>query len=104
MRGLIFAGAAGLLAASCATPDVVGVEQPGDQRMSCAELEAAIDEAREFEDEARDARGVTGTNAAAAVLFWPGLLATYVNTEDAIDAAQDRQEHLMDIYRSRSCE
>jgi hypothetical protein len=92
------------LVTACATPAVVTVQQPGDRSLSCSELVEQIRAAERFEEDARDERGVTGENVAAAVLFWPGLLATYANTEDAIDAARDRREHLMDIYDDKQCE
>ena len=95
--------AAGLLA-GCASPKVVKETQLGDESLSCGELKAQIAEAASFEQKARDERGVTGTNVAAAVLFWPALIATYSNTEDAIKAAERRQEHLKGIYRSKGCQ
>jgi len=88
---------------ACATPTVVESRQVGDRNMSCAELESAIAETNRFEQEARDERGVTGTNVAAVVLFWPALVGTYMNTEDAIDAAEDRRRHLMDIAEEKNC-
>ncbi len=95
------AAAAGLSA--CATPTVVDTEQPTDRRLSCTELIEQIEEAAEFEEEAREERGVTGTNVAAAVFFWPGLVGTYMNTEEAIEAAQDRREHPQEIYDEKGC-
>jgi hypothetical protein len=89
--------------ASCASPDVVQVEQVGDEAMSCLQLQAAITDAGRFEQEARHERGVTGTNVAAAVLFWPALVGTYMNTDEAIDAARDRQRRLTGIHRQKGC-
>ena len=89
--------------AGCATPEVVAVKQPGDDRMTCAELEDAMEDAEEFRRQASDDRGVTGKNAAAAVFFWPALFATYANTEEAIEAADRRYDHLMDIYDDKDC-
>ena len=60
----------------------------------CNQLIAATEEAKRFEEDGREERTVTGTNVAAALFWWPGLVATYINTDDAIDAAKDRQEHL----------
>lgn len=88
----------------CASPTVVQERQAGDQALSCDQLIQGIDEARDFERKARGERGATGTNVAAAVLFWPGLLATYANTGDAISAAQERQRHLTKIYDGKSCD
>jgi hypothetical protein len=94
--------AAGLVVA-CATPDVVQVQQPRDRELSCAGLLTAIEDADRFESEARHDRGVTGTNVAAAVFFWPALAGTFMNTDEAIDAARRRREHLNRLYTERSC-
>jgi len=86
------------LLVSCASPDVVQTIQISDKDLSCNQLIAATEEAKKFEKEGREGRTVTGTNVAAALFWWPGLVATYINTDDAIDAAIDRQEHLAKIY------
>lgn len=59
--------------------------------------------AQKYEKDARSERGVTGTNAAAALFFLPGLLATYMNTEDAIKAARDRQDLVARLSVSKGC-
>lgn len=94
---------AALLLAACATPEVVDVRQTGDRDMSCEQIRAAYDDARDFERRARKERGATGTNVAAAIFFWPALLGTYKNTEDAIEAARDRQKHLERLADSKKC-
>lgn len=86
----------------CASPTVVTERQAGDENLSCDQLILAMREAQQFEEDARDERGVTGTNVAAAVFFWPGLLGTYANSADAIDAARDRQEYLNDLYTQKN--
>ena len=93
----------GLLVTACATPTVVETRQASDRNLNCEQLLAAIEETNDFEEEARDDRGVTGTNVAAAVFFWPALIGTYMNTEDAIEAAQDRREYLTELYEQRDC-
>ena len=87
----------------CASPTVVESKQSNDREMSCAALKTAYTEARDFETKARKERGVTGTNVAAALLFLPGLLGTYVNTEEAINAAKERQMHLEKIAAEKKC-
>lgn len=94
-------GAATLTA--CATPTVVDVRQAEDPYLSCAQLAAELDLAYDYESEARDERGITGENIAAVAFFWPGLIVTAVNTEEAIEAAQDRRDHLMAIYEDKGC-
>lgn len=92
-----------LALSGCATPTVVDTKQTADRSLTCAQLLAQIEEAEEFEKKARDDRGMTGTNVAAAVLFWPALIATYSNTEDAIEAAEERQDHLEKLYAQGGC-
>ena len=87
----------------CANPHVVDTRQLGDKKLSCGEIEDQIDEADRFEQQARSERKITGRNVAAAVLFWPALLGTYVNTEDAIDAAKERKHYLRNLYEKNSC-
>ena len=89
--------------AGCATPTVVDVRQPGDDKLSCDQIKDQFAAATKYEKDARAERGVTGTNAAAAVFFLPGLLATYMNTEDAIKAARDRQELLARLAAAKNC-
>lgn len=92
-----------LLLQACATPHVVEVNKISDANLSCTQLKAEIEEAKMFEKKARDERKVTGKNVAAAVLFWPALLGTYSNTEEAINAAKDRQNTLTKIYQQKNC-
>ncbi len=87
----------------CATPTVVQEKQSGDSSLNCSQLTAAIDEARDFETKARGDRRVTGTNVAAALLFWPALIVTYSNTEDAINAARERQAQLLKLFEAKKC-
>lgn len=91
------------LLAGCATPTVVQTRKASDGDLSCAQLKDQISEAEDFEVKARKERGMTGTNVAAAVLFWPALLGTYKNTEDAIEAAKERQKNLFAIAKGKSC-
>lgn len=92
-----------VLVAGCASPTVVQTRKASDTDLSCEQLKEQTTEAEEFEAKARKERGVTGTNVAAAILFWPALLGTYKNTEDAIDAAKERQRNLYAIAKGKSC-
>ena len=95
--------ASGILVSACATPDVVSIHKVGDEDLSCGQIKEQFAEAQDFERKARKEKGATGTNVAAAVFFWPALLATYSNIEEAVDAARDRQEHLKKIAAKKGC-
>ena len=95
--------AAVALLSACATPEVVKSKQARDSDLSCTDLKTAYAEAQDFESKARKERGMTGTNVAAAVFFWPAMIGTYKNTEEAIDAAKERQKHLEKIADEKKC-
>jgi hypothetical protein len=88
---------------ACATPHVVETRKVGDANLTCDQISIEILEAERFEREARKERTVTGTNVAAALLFWPALIGTYSNTEEAINAAKERKENLLKTADSKGC-
>ena len=89
--------------AGCATPTVVETRKAGDSSLTCEQIKTEISEAERFEREARKERTVTGTNIAAAILFWPALLGTYSNTEQAINAARERKENMNKLAEKNGC-
>ncbi len=101
-RGLLAATLV-LAAAGCATPTVVETRKLADDTLDCEQLKFEVAEANRYEKEARKERTVTGTNVAAALFFWPALLGTYANTEEAINAARERREHLLVLAKKRQC-
>ena len=92
-----------LLIWSCASPAVVETRKIGDGDLTCAQIEKEILEAEKFESAARKERTVTGTNVAATLLFWPALLGTYSNTEEAINAAKERKANMVKLGEKKNC-
>ena len=88
---------------ACATPEVVSERQGGDASLNCKQLAREVSEAEKFAERARYEKGVTGTNVAAGLLFWPALQVTYSNAEEAIRAADDRRDYLYDLADSKGC-
>lgn len=88
---------------ACATPEVVTVQRAGDTALSCEQLRTEIRETERFENSARREKGVTGTNVAAGLLFWPALLVTYSNVDEAVNAARDRRNLLLDVGHQKGC-
>jgi hypothetical protein len=91
------------LLSACASPEVVDERELGDENLSCSQIKQEIAEAENFEKQARKEKGVTGTNVAAAVFFWPAMLVTYSNAEEAIDAAENRKKRLVSIGETKGC-
>ena len=102
LKAVTFLSLASLLA-SCASPEVVSERKTGDTQLTCSQLDQQIHEAEDFKEKARSEKGVTGTNVAAGLLFWPALLVTYSNSEEAIEAADDRQEYLYELADQKNC-
>jgi hypothetical protein len=91
------------LVTACARPEVVETRKVNDNQMTCDEIRSELEDARKFEEAARDERGVTGTNVAAALLFWPALLVTQANASEAIDAARERRDVLVELSDKKNC-
>ena len=87
----------------CATPRVVDERKISDKDLSCDGIAKEIADAERFEREARKEKGVTGTNVAAAIFFWPAIIGTYSNANDAIEAAEERQRHLEVLHKAKGC-
>lgn len=87
---------AALLLAGCATPTVVQTVKPGDNGLSCAQLQNEYVDAQKFRDEADKEKGMTGGNVARAILFWPAILGSYSNANEAM-AAADAKVHLANL-------
>jgi len=88
---------------ACSTPHVVQEKKVSDATLNCQQLKEEIAAAEEFRKKAEKEKGVTGTNVAAAVFFWPAMIATYKNAGEAIEAANKRKSNLIDLYREKKC-
>lgn len=93
-----------LLLCACASPQVVEARKTGDETLNCDQLRDEILDAEKFEAAARKERTVTGTNVAATLLFWPALIGTYANTEEAINAAATRKTNLLKLADKNRCD
>jgi hypothetical protein len=91
-----------LLISGCATPTVIQSTKPGDMGLSCAQLQNEYSDAERFKKEAEGEKGVTGGNV-ARILFWPSIIGTYMNANEAIAAAENRKVHLANVMMNKKC-
>ncbi|WP_291077097.1 hypothetical protein [Hyphomonas sp.] len=105
MRKILLAGCGVALfaAAACTSTTKVSTVQPGDQKLSCAELEREFVNLDEVMNEADDNKGVNTANVAAVVLFWPAAVGNYMDADKAQDLVEKRRTHLMGIYDDKGC-
>ncbi len=87
----------------CATPEVVNVKDPLDDKKNCNELESSVAEAQKFKRDALFEKENTGGNIARMILFWPAMATTFHNSDKAIRAANDRTFHLLKIMKKKNC-
>lgn len=88
---------------SCATPTVVQAVKPGDNGLSCAQLQNEYVDAERFRSEADKEKTVTGGNVVRALFFWPAILGTAANANEAIAAADTRKVHLANQMNQKNC-
>ncbi len=92
-----------LALAGCASPTVVQTVKPGDTGLTCAQLQNEYSDAERFRLEAEKEKTVTGGNVARALLFWPAILGTAANANEAISAANARKVHLANQMSQKGC-
>lgn len=101
---IITAALGALVLGACTTSERVTVRQPGDMSMSCNEIEREFREIERVVDDAQGDQGVNTANVAAVLFFWPAAVGNYVGAERALEAAEDRQDWLYEIYQQKECE
>jgi hypothetical protein len=88
----------------CASPHVVETSRTSDANLSCIQLDVEMKEADRFKTDAQKEKGMTGTNVAAVLFFWPAMIGTYANANEAIEAANTRKANLMRLYEKKGCD
>ena len=87
----------------CATPTVVQTVKPGDSGLSCAQLQNEFADAERFRMAADAEKSVTGGNVVRALFFWPAILGTAANANEAIAAADSRKVGLANLMNQKNC-
>ena len=88
---------------SCAKPTVVDSIMPGDEELNCGQLKNSVAEAQRFIKDAESVKGGTGENITRGLFFWPAIIQSYNNANEAIAAANNRKVHIFNIMRSKNC-
>lgn len=91
------------LITGCATPHVVQAVKTTDSLITCSQIDAELAEADRFRSDAQKEKGMTGTNVAAVIFFWPAMIGTYANANEAIAAADSRKIHLSSLSMQKKC-
>ena len=93
-----------LFCISCASPTVINVIGPNDNKLNCKELSSEIAKANKYANEAQSAKKMDKPHNIGALLFFiPGMGMTMKNIEEASRAAKDRAIHLNKIKEKNNC-
>ena len=94
--------AVAVMLGGCASPTVVQSVKPGDDGLSCPQMQNEYADSERFKKEAASEKGVTGGNV-ARLLFWPAIIGTYMNANEAIAAADNRMVNLANLMSKKNC-
>ena len=93
-----------IILTACATPTVVNVIGPNDNKLTCEELSKEIEIANKYANEAQEAKKAGKPHNIGAVLFFlPGLGFSMANIDEASKAAKDRAAHLNELKEKKNC-
>ena len=93
-----------VICTSCATPTVINVIGPNDNKLNCEELSIEITKANQYADEAQEAKKMSKPHNIGALLFFLlGAGFTMKNVEEAAKAAKDRALHLNKLKEKKNC-
>ena len=93
-----------LICTACATPTVINVIGPQDNKLNCKELSLEIVKANKYANEAQEAKKMNKAHNIGALLFFlPGAGVTMKNVEEAAKAAKDRAIHLNNLKEKKNC-
>lgn len=98
---LALASVVGLSA--CVSPEVVTRTQVGDTNLSCEQISTELQQLQDIREEAHKGKSVSGANVAAVLLFWPAAVGNYANASKAIEAANKRNDVLVDLAAKKRC-
>ena len=100
----IIAIAVVVLLTGCATPTVTQVVKPGDAGLTCSQMQNEYSDVQRLKKEADAEKSVTGGNVVRALFFWPAIIGTAMNANEAIAAADNRMVHLSNMMLMQKCE
>jgi opacity protein-like surface antigen len=92
------------LLSACASPTVVQSVKAGDNGLTCPQLQNEYQDAERFKTDADKEKGFTGGNVARAIFFWPAILGSYSNANEAMAAADSRRVNLANLMNQKGCQ
>lgn len=101
---LLVALTAALFLSACASPTVVQSVKAGDNGLTCPQLQNEYQDAEKVRVDADKEKGMTGGNVVRAIFFWPAILGSFSNANEAIAAADSRKVNLANVMNQKGCQ
>ncbi len=95
---------AALSLSACVSPEVVTKTSVDDNSLTCEQIAIQMQQLEEIRAEAEKGKTASGKNVAAAILFWPAIIGNYQNAEQALEAANERHEVLVNLVAKKRCD
>lgn len=92
-----------VILSGCVSTSTVSASQVNDQDLTCDSIATRIGEVDAARSFAKSKRGVSSENVAAALFFWPALIANNSNTTRMINSMDARSETLNGLYQGKNC-
>jgi type IV pilus biogenesis protein CpaD/CtpE len=88
----------------CATSPKMQTVQVGDNLLTKDQITCELSKLDETQQKINSNKGVTGTNVAALLFFWPALAYTYIDAKDATQLVEARRSHLTSLYNQKAAQ
>ena len=92
-----------LIVSGCVSPEVVQTKSVADNDLSCSDIKLQLTQLEEIRSEAQKGKTVSGQNVAAAIIFWPAVIGNYSNAQQALEAAEKRNDVLVTLAQKKRC-
>ncbi|MEP1520988.1 MULTISPECIES: hypothetical protein [Rhodobacterales] len=104
MKKMSFAAVAtAMVLSACVSPEVVQTTSVNDESLTCEQIKVQLTQLEEIRTEAAKGKTASGKNVAAAILFWPAVIGNYSNAQQALEAANKRNEVLVALANKKRC-
>ncbi|MEM6759932.1 MAG: hypothetical protein AAF601_10680 [Pseudomonadota bacterium] len=96
--------ASAVMLSACVSPEVVQTTSVNDESLACDDIKTQLMQLEEIRSEAAKGKTASGANVAAAILFWPAVIGNYSNAQQALEAANKRNDVLVALAKKKRCQ
>lgn len=103
MKKILCTTIAALTLSACVNPERVSENKVSDTTLDCQGIANELAQISNLKREAKKGTGLSGANVAAVLVFWPAAIGNYANGNEALKAAEKRENVLINLAQQRKC-